>query len=82
MATFQSYFQPVLNVARNPASILSTAQSAAAQPLNMLNQVRSMSSTQWASVGIVAAEVVGFFTVGEMIGRLRLVGYRAKEEHH
>jgi F-type H+-transporting ATPase subunit g len=82
MATFQSYFQPVANAARNPSSLASTVQSAAAQPLNMLNQVRSMSSAQWMSVGVVAAEVVGFFTVGEMIGRLRLVGYRAKPEHH
>jgi F-type H+-transporting ATPase subunit g len=82
MATIQGYFQPVVNAARNPSSLLSTVQSSAAQPLNMLNQVRSMSSTQWMSVGVVAAEVIGFFTVGEMIGRLRLVGYRAKPEHH
>jgi F-type H+-transporting ATPase subunit g len=83
MATIQQYLQPVTKAAKNPQSLLSTVQSASAQPVNMLNQVRSMSSTQWMTVGIVAAEVIGFFTVGEMLGRLKLVGYRAKpEEHH
>ena len=82
MATFQGYFQPVLNAARNPSSLVSAVQSNTAQPINVLNQVRSMSTAQWQSVGIVAAEVVGFFTVGEMLGRLKLVGYRAKAEHH
>jgi hypothetical protein len=83
MATIQQYMQPVTKAAKNPQSLLSAVQSATAQPVNMLNQVRSMSSAQWMSVGIVAAEVVGFFTVGEMLGRLKLVGYRAKsEEHH
>ncbi|KAF2677770.1 putative mitochondrial F1F0-ATP synthase g subunit [Lentithecium fluviatile CBS 122367] len=83
MATIQTYFQPVVNAVRNPASLFArTAQSSSAQPANILNQVRSMSSTQWLSAGVVAAEVVGFFTVGEMLGRLKIVGYRAKEEHH
>jgi F-type H+-transporting ATPase subunit g len=31
------------------------------------------------SIGVVAAEVIGFFSVGEIIGRFKLVGYRAKE---
>ena len=35
-----------------------------------------------AAVGVVGAEVLGFFTVGEMIGRLKLVGYRGDKEHH
>ena len=34
-------------------------------------------------VGIVAAETLGFFCVGEMIGRLKIVGYRGgHSEHH
>ena len=33
------------------------------------------------SGGIIAAEVLGFFTVGEMIGRRKLVGFRGKIEH-
>ena len=35
-----------------------------------------------AFVGVVTAEVLGFFTVGEMIGRFKLVGYRGDREHH
>ncbi|KAF8473228.1 mitochondrial ATP synthase g subunit-domain-containing protein [Kalaharituber pfeilii] len=31
--------------------------------------------------GVVAAEVFGFFTVGEMIGRMKIVGYRGKVDH-
>jgi F-type H+-transporting ATPase subunit g len=38
-----------------------------------------MSNAQWASIGVVAAEVIGFFSVGEIIGRFKLIGYRAKD---
>ena len=34
------------------------------------------------SGGVIVAEVLGFFTVGEMLGRLKLVGYRGDREHH
>ncbi|CAI6339865.1 unnamed protein product [Periconia digitata] len=86
VATFQSYFQPIINAARNPSNILNqinqTANSSAAQPVNILNRVRNMSTTQWMSAGVVAAEVIGFYTVGEAIGRRKLVGYRANTPHH
>jgi F-type H+-transporting ATPase subunit g len=59
-----------------------TASSSAAQPANMINTVRSMSTAQWASIGVVVAETIGFFTVGEMIGRFKLVGYRGKKAEH
>jgi hypothetical protein len=32
--------------------------------------------------GVVAAEVLGFFTVGEMIGRMKLVGYHGEAGAH
>lgn len=41
-----------------------------------------MSTAEYTSAGIVAAEVVGFFTVGEMIGRMKLVGYRSSAQAH
>ncbi|KAL1612831.1 ATP synthase subunit G atp20 [Paraconiothyrium brasiliense] len=86
MATIQQYLQPVTNALKNPTSLLNagarTAESSSAQPVNVLNRVRGFSQQQWISAGIVAAEVVGFFSVGEMIGRFKLVGYRAKEAHH
>lgn len=86
MATISQYLQPVTNALKNPTSILNagarTAESSAAQPVNVLNRVRGLSSQQWIAAGVVAAEVLGFFSVGEMLGRLKLVGYRPKEEHH
>jgi F-type H+-transporting ATPase subunit g len=73
--------QPAMNALRNPTSLFNRVASEASNtsPQNMLAQVRGMSSAQWATIGVVAAEVVGFFSVGEIIGRFKLVGYRAKE---
>jgi F-type H+-transporting ATPase subunit g len=77
----QQYIQPAVNALRHPASLLNRISSEAANttPQNVLAQIRGMSSAQWASIGVVAAEVIGFFSVGEIIGRFKLVGYRAKE---
>lgn len=79
--TMQQYMQPALNALRNPTSLLQRVSSEASNttPQNVLAQLRGMSNAQWASIGIVAAEVIGFFSVGEIIGRFKLVGYRAKE---
>lgn len=44
----------------------------------MLSQVRGASSAQYWSAGVVAAEVLGFFSIGEIIGRFKLIGYREK----
>ncbi|KAH3907245.1 hypothetical protein HBI56_183800 [Parastagonospora nodorum] len=77
----QTYMEPALNALRNPASLFNRVASEASNtsPQHLLAQVRGMSNAQWASIGVVAAEVIGFFSVGEIIGRFKLVGYRAKE---
>ena len=81
----QTYLQPAMNALRNPSSLFNRAasevNSAAQQPANYLAQVRNLSREQWLSAGVIAAEVIGFFSVGEIIGRFKLVGYRAKEHH-
>ncbi|KAF2796501.1 hypothetical protein K505DRAFT_323238 [Melanomma pulvis-pyrius CBS 109.77] len=83
VATFQGYFQPAINALRQPATLFAqTANSTAAQPANILNRVRSVTRTEWLSAGIIAAEVVGFFSVGEIIGRFKLVGYSSKAPAH
>ncbi|KAF1832587.1 hypothetical protein BDW02DRAFT_502666 [Decorospora gaudefroyi] len=88
MQTMLNYMEPARNAFRHPSSLMtrlaSEANSAAQQPANYLAQVRNMSREQWYSIGVVAAEVVGFFSVGEIIGRFKLVGYRTKksDEHH
>lgn len=79
MATFQSYFQPLINVARNPAAIKSLNFPS---PQNFLARVRNASPKELALAGVTAAEVIGFFTVGEMIGRMNIVGYRGEAAHH
>ncbi|KAF2808168.1 uncharacterized protein BDZ99DRAFT_372576, partial [Mytilinidion resinicola] len=75
VATFQSYFQPVLSVARNPSSI--SSYTAALNPSSILNRARNLSTAQYASAAVVTAEAIGFFSVGEMIGRFKVVGYRS-----
>ncbi|ODM16263.1 hypothetical protein SI65_08262 [Aspergillus cristatus] len=78
LATFQSYFQHLLNAARNPSSSPLSSQ-------NILNRIRSANAKEIAFAGVTAAEVLGFFTVGEIIGRMNIVGYRgevAHGEHH
>lgn len=50
-------------------------------PDGMLNWVRNMNRQQWVTAGVIGAEVIGFFTVGEMIGKLKLVGYRGDPQH-
>ena len=79
--TFQSYFTPVLRALRHPSSILSSAPAASASPASFLARARSVDRAQLASAGIVLAELLGFFTVGEMIGRMKIVGYHG-EVHH
>jgi F-type H+-transporting ATPase subunit g len=82
----QNYVQPAMNALRHPSSLMnrvaSEANSAAQQPANYLSQVRNMSREELYSIGVVVAEVVGFFSVGEIIGRFKLVGYRTKKDEH
>ncbi|KAF1993940.1 mitochondrial F1F0-ATP synthase-like protein g subunit [Amniculicola lignicola CBS 123094] len=78
VATFQSYYQSALARLRNPSELLAQAAQTASKtnPQNVLNQIRNMGTGQWVTGGVVAAEILGFFTVGEMIGRRHIVGYR------
>jgi F-type H+-transporting ATPase subunit g len=76
----QTYMQSALSALRQPSTLASRLGNT--NPNNVLSQVRGMSSAQWMSAGVVAAEVLGFFSVGEIIGRFKVVGYREKEAHH
>ena len=79
----QSYVQLLINAVRNPGSILAqSSASGAATPGGILNRIRNLDRRQLASAGVIGAEVLGFFTVGEIIGKLKLVGYRGDIEHH
>ena len=77
LSAFQSYFSPVIKAVRNPSSLMSGAPSPSAiTPEAILSRIRNLDRAQMVSGGILVAEVLGFFTVGEMIGRMKLVGYR------
>ncbi|XP_014551881.1 hypothetical protein COCVIDRAFT_19920 [Bipolaris victoriae FI3] len=85
--TMQNYIQPALNALRNPSTLFSRmaseANSATQQsPANVIAQIRNVTRAQWYSIGVIAAEVIGFFSVGEIIGRFKLVGYRTKKDEH
>ncbi|KAJ9632917.1 uncharacterized protein PV06_07925 [Exophiala oligosperma] len=82
-AQWQSYFQPLVNAFRNPRTIGSSLSSVSntVSPESFLGGVRNMNSRQLTTAGIVFAQVLGFFTVGEMIGRFKVVGYHG-EAHH
>ncbi|PLN86613.1 mitochondrial ATP synthase g subunit-domain-containing protein [Aspergillus taichungensis] len=79
LVTFQSYFQPLINAFRNPATL---KNANFVTPADILARVRGASKKEIALAGVTAAEVIGFFTVGEMIGRMNIVGYRGHAEHH
>ncbi|KAL4873833.1 hypothetical protein BDV12DRAFT_159697 [Aspergillus spectabilis] len=76
VATFQSYYQPLINSLRNPAAL-----SNAVSPQSILARVRNANKKEIALAGVTAAEVIGFFTVGEIIGRFNIVGYRGEPDH-
>ena len=38
--------------------------------------IRNASTKNLVTAGVVGAEILGFFTVGEMIGKFKIIGYR------
>jgi hypothetical protein len=73
--TFQTYGQNVMNAVKNPS---------ANSPSTPFQAMRNIGTSQLITAGVVTAEILGFFTVGEMIGRMKLIGYRSSshDEHH
>jgi F-type H+-transporting ATPase subunit g len=81
VATFQTYFQRILQSLRNPSSLLQeTAKTAT--PETIIERIRNINRSQLAFGAVLGAEVLGFFTVGEMIGRWKIVGYRGDTGAH
>jgi F-type H+-transporting ATPase subunit g len=79
---FQSYLNGYLQFLRNPSSMLSAVSSTSFQAMNPLRVLRSFSYQQLAAAGVILAEVIGFFTVGEIIGKFKIIGYRSSEVKH
>jgi F-type H+-transporting ATPase subunit g len=70
----QSYYQNLWRSVQNGSALNA--------PQNFLAQARNLSTAQLATGGVVLAELVGFFTVGEMIGRFKVVGYHGETGSH
>lgn len=80
----RAYFQPLVNAIRTPSSLVAQ-NPGLLQPQQYLNTIRSINRQQLITAGIVTAEVLGFFTVGEMIGKRKIIGYSSDApaaEHH
>ncbi|KAL8381391.1 hypothetical protein RB595_005589 [Gaeumannomyces hyphopodioides] len=82
-ATFQTYFQNAWKSLQSPGALMKTV-SARVPPSDPMQAVRGLSNTQLAAGGVLLAEILGFFTVGEIIGRFKLIGYHgdAHAAHH
>lgn len=83
MQSFQSYWQNVLKRVQGTASSTASAAASGNTP-SLLSRVQNMNRAQLIAGGVVVAECLGFFTVGEMVGRFKLIGYHgdAGAAHH
>lgn len=79
ISTFQTYFQNLWKQLQHPSAFIQSL-SKSFNP----QQARNISRTQVVTGGVLLAELLGFFTVGEMIGRFKLVGYHGETHsaHH
>ncbi|KAK3393756.1 mitochondrial ATP synthase g subunit-domain-containing protein [Podospora didyma] len=82
VSTFQTYFQNLWTRIQKPSALFQSAQQTASSTGSALQSLRNISKTQVASAGVLLAECLGFFTVGEMIGRFKLVGYHGEVATH
>ena len=88
--TLQSYLTPVQNAVRNPSALASRSAQAAANttdtaltnPQSFLIRLRNLDTAALGTVAIITAETIGFFSVGEIIGRFKIVGYRGETHAH
>ncbi|PHH82319.1 hypothetical protein CDD82_6355 [Ophiocordyceps australis] len=74
IATFQSYYQSLWNALKS-GSLFKV-------PQNMLQQLRNLGTPEIAAGAVIFAECVGFFSVGEMLGRFKIIGYHGEPNNH
>ena len=86
MAAIQSYMQQLRHTMRNPQSLIrATSQLGLLDLSTMMSRIRSVDRQQMIDASVIGAELLGFFTVGQMIGRMKLVGYHSDKSataHH
>ena len=79
ISSLQGYMQPLSNAVRNPRNIANIVPTGSGQ--EVMQQARNTNREHLSNYAIILAQVLGFFTVGEMIGRLKLVGYHGDVHH-
>jgi len=47
----------------------------------MLSSARNTNSRHLTDYAIIFGQLLGFFTIGEMIGRMKVVGYHGEPNH-
>jgi len=83
VGTFQKAFTPIIDALKNPRPLLDKlATSPAFQTASILARYKSLSRIELAQAGVLVAETLGFYTVGTMIGRRKIVGYRHGNSNH
>ncbi|KAI9889464.1 MAG: hypothetical protein M1814_005247 [Vezdaea aestivalis] len=75
ISVLQAYLSPLTRALSKPQTLFSS-NPGLANPSRLLGQIRNMNTQQLVNAGVVTAEAIGFFTVGTMIGRMKIVGYR------
>ncbi|KAF3938078.1 hypothetical protein ABW19_dt0204619 [Dactylella cylindrospora] len=89
LEAIQKFYAPVTDVLLKPATWWGQIQtirpriSALPDPETAWNSLRTVPAKDLAQYSVWALEFLGFFTVGTMIGRRKIVGYRGGvKEHH
>ena len=89
LEALQNFYRPYVGPLLNPGSWwghLKTIRpriAALPDPETALQRAQAVPKQDLARYAILAAECLGFYTVGTMIGRRKIVGYRGGvKEHH
>jgi len=83
---WEQYYQQTLELVTKSVKdrkvIKQEATKIVGPPETLWSRVRGLNGAQLAGGAIVSVELLGLFTVGEIIGKRKLVGYRGPVESH
>ena len=82
VASVQQFVNSIPQVLRNPTAAFRSAGFADASTGSFLNRIRNLNREQTISLGVIGAELLGFFTLGKVLGRRKLVGYRGDSHNN
>lgn len=81
---FKLYFDSIFRIVRHPGAFFfggASENTTLITARDVLSRIRNVNREQLISSGIIFAEVLGFFSIGEIIGKRKIVGYRGDVEH-